>query len=165
MADIARGLEIAVSTVCADLKFMREEWREAHRSEIAEHIAEQLAKLDLLEQTYWFEWEESRQPSTTTIAERLSNEAGTDGDASARVRASRRTEQRTGNPSYLAGVQWCITTRCAILGILGDKPGIGSLLGFANSTADPRERSKSRMAAILAEGLEKVLNSRDSEEE
>lgn len=110
MREIGLSLDLSESQVSRDIAWMREQWRKQYATDIQEHLHAQLAKIDLLEQTYWHEWELSRQPATTT----------TRSDS----RQIEKTVHRTGNPTYLAGVQACINQRCLLIGLLGNKPPV-----------------------------------------
>lgn len=88
-----------------------------------------MARIDELERTYWAAWRNSQKPRATTSQERNTGEPDTemrvvDGKqvtvevpGKIRLKASLRTEERDGNPTFLAGVGWCIQQRCKLLGL------------------------------------------------
>jgi len=84
--------------------------------------ARELTKIDNLERTYWRAWRRSCEDKEIDIAEKT-----TDGAAPGhpvplpRTKAAKRREGQSGNPAFLAGVQWCIEQRCKITGIVSSK--------------------------------------------
>jgi hypothetical protein len=70
---------------------------------------------------YWAAWTASRASREITSTEQV------DGGSSSRFKAAVRKEAREGNPAFLAGVQWCVTRRCALLGL--DAPQRSELTG------------------------------------
>jgi hypothetical protein len=137
--EIARRLGTHRNQIARDLSEARRTFVEEQRAARVERIAQELAKIDNLERTYWEAWERSLTEQTRTITgredvpmdipagARLSDE-GRDGTAprSTRVvmltktKAQRRVDQGPGNPAYLAGIQWCIDRRIKLLGL--DEP-------------------------------------------
>lgn len=110
---IADYLELTRQQISYDLKIIFGRWRESATAAVEERKAAELEKINQLERTYWDAWERSLKPKESTRTS--STRAGT--DRPDRLQAETRSEQRNGNPSYLAGVQWCIDQRCKILGI------------------------------------------------
>jgi hypothetical protein len=106
--EIARELKIDRSQVYYDLKVIRERWKQNTSINIDEEKCRALMKIDKLEETYWDAWQLSLGQRKSTTAERA------DGGKS---RTSLKAEDVLGDPRYLAGIQWCITERCKILGI------------------------------------------------
>ncbi|NIP53215.1 MAG: hypothetical protein GWN94_14245, partial [Phycisphaerae bacterium] len=86
-----------------DLKTIQKRWRTDTTIDLDEARQRELARIDQLEREYWQAWEKSKQPR-----KRVSQTDKT---------VSRQTEERTGDPRYLAGVQWCIQQRCKLLDI------------------------------------------------
>jgi hypothetical protein len=107
-SDIAKEIGIDQSQVSRDLKIIHKRWRESALVNINEAKHRELAKIDLLEQTYYDAWQRSMNEITKTTTSK------SDKDGS---RASIVKEQRVGDSSYLAGVQWCIEQRCKIFGL------------------------------------------------
>lgn len=127
-AEIAEKLGIDQSTVSRDLKALQAEWQESTLIDIDAERRKALARIDQLEIEYYEAWLRSCQPKETEASKLV-----TDQGAGERNEASLRTEQRDGDPRYLAGVQWCIERRCKLLGLdaptkiaptdpTGDKP-------------------------------------------
>ena len=109
-ADIAEEIGVDQSTVSRDLKALQVEWLASSLIDFDEAKAKELAKIDRLEREYWDAWEESKRDKETSITEKIASEKPRD-------KAQIRREGQVGNPSFLAGVQWCIERRCKILGL------------------------------------------------
>ena len=110
--EIAAALGITQQQVSIDFKVVERRWREATTLDRDEFKARELAKIDELERTYWLEWEASKREKQITNTKKVQLSSVDD-----RTEAALRREQRDGNPSYLAGIQWCIERRCALLGL------------------------------------------------
>lgn len=109
---IADNLGCGQATVSRDLTAIQADWHQSALIDIDEAKSRELARIDQLERTYWIEYELSREDRESTMTKAVQA-----GDATARKEATKRTEQRLGDPRYLSGIQWCIERRCAILGI------------------------------------------------
>ena len=83
--------------------------------DLNEAKARELAKVDALEIEYWKAWENSLKDAEVFITEKVGTQKGTNMDK--RGKEVFRREGQTGNPSFLAGIQWCINKRCEILGL------------------------------------------------
>ena len=110
-ADIAEETGLSQPTVSRDLKALQRDWLESALIDFNEAKAQELAKVDRLEREYWVAWEASKEDKEVQTTEKVK------GDKTARSKAQVRREGQVGNPSFLAGVQWCIERRCKILGI------------------------------------------------
>lgn len=116
--DIADELDLTQPTVSNDLKTLYERWRESSLMDIDEAKARELARIDELERTYWLEWEASKKTKEVKTTKKTQGKPDQQGNPTTeKAEASVRKEERFGDPRYLAGVQWCIQRRCAILGI------------------------------------------------
>jgi len=109
--EIAAELGVDQATISRDLTALQALWRSEATEDVGEVKARELARIDRLEREYWQAWEDSKGKRTTT-SKKMSEMAG-----NKRAEASTREEDLLGDPRYLAGVQWCITRRCEILGI------------------------------------------------
>lgn len=74
-------------------------------------LAIELERVDALLMEYWEAWEKSKQPVEKTISEKRQ---GVETETS---KASIQRTGRTGDPRYLAGIQWCIERRAKFLGL------------------------------------------------
>jgi hypothetical protein len=110
-ADIAGKLGLSRQQIGYDLKAVRKEWLRSSVMDFNQRKAEELAKIDRLEQTYWDAYEASKKERQISITEQTTGEGGE------KFKAGIRKEEQTGDPRYLAGIQWCINKRCEILGL------------------------------------------------
>lgn len=90
---IAERLNLTRQQIGYDLKAIFTRWRESSVRDFDEKRAEELAKVNHVEQTYWDSWEQSRKP----------NKAG--------------LPTEPGDPRFLSGVERCIERRCKLLGL------------------------------------------------
>lgn len=77
--EIAEMLGVTQQQVSYDLKALQRQWRESTTRAISEAQAEEIARIDALERTYWDAWVQSRTPVETTYTEQL-REPGTAND-------------------------------------------------------------------------------------
>ena len=142
-AVIAVALNVDQKTVSNDLKVLVKRWQESALMDVDAAKSEELARINRLELEYWEAWEESKLDKASTVAEMVTGK-------DTRTKAVKRAEGQVGNPSFLAGIQWCIERRCKILGIdaptktaLTDPSGTREYVGLTDD-----ERSQ-RIVAIL----------------
>ena len=117
-AEIASQLGVSQQQVSYDLKILQRRWLAESVAKIDERKARELAKVDRLEREYWEAWERSKLDAETVTLEKLG--ALKDGQGQivgTKVKEVKKREGQSGNPSFLAGVQWCIDKRCEILGL------------------------------------------------
>ena len=107
---IAEAFGVTQQQISLDLKALRKAWREAAMRDTDAVVAQELAKLDLIEAEAWAAWERSKQPREVTMTEQM------DGQTTQR-KASVRREGQAGNPRFLEQIQKCIEQRCALLGL------------------------------------------------
>lgn len=109
------------SKVANDIQRLRETWEQSALMDFHRRRAQELAKIDLLEQEYWEAWEESREPyqERTVEGEPAANEElnGHPGALDVDEVSYTRKEPKSGNPQFLRGIQWCINKRCELLGL------------------------------------------------
>jgi hypothetical protein len=108
-AAIAEELKITQQQVSYDLKIIQARWRKDTTIDMDEAKRKELARIDELERTYWTAWERSLDEKVKTRTEKRAGEEG--------GKASIEKETLLGVPAYLAGVQWCISERCKLLGL------------------------------------------------
>ena len=104
---IAAVIGVTQQTVSADLKLIRKRWRESSLKDFDEAIAQEIAKIDLVEAEYWQQWDKSKLPRHTRKTEKCSQGAKT----------TAIEEPGLCNPQYLNGVMNCIDRRCRLLGL------------------------------------------------
>jgi hypothetical protein len=113
-----RDYAITQQTISNDLKEVNRRWRENTVIPIDDHKQKELARIDLLEQTYWSAWDKSLETAKTTSTKVKDLPAsGKDKPGSKQYEASTRNEERDGNPAFLAGVERCIKMRMDLLGL------------------------------------------------
>jgi transcriptional regulator with XRE-family HTH domain len=109
--DLAERFGVDQSTISRDLAAIRQEWLDSAVVDFNEAKARELARIDKLEREYWEQYEASKEPLESTVKE----QTGVGDDK--RVKAQKRETSRTGDPRYLAGIQWCIEQRLKIYGV------------------------------------------------
>lgn len=130
--EIAEHFGVNQSVISRDLLRIRQEWIKSSVRDFDAMRAQELAKIDTLEQEYWNAWRRSQENAEvrTTKARSLpppKTDAATSAPSS-ELEVTDRSEGQSGDPRFLAGVQWCIERRCAILGL--DEPkSIGVMVG------------------------------------
>jgi predicted transcriptional regulator len=107
---IAAHLEVTQPTVSRYLRQIHDDWLCAAQIDFDAAKAEQLARLDHLERTYWDAWERSKEQRESSIQEQIQGETS-------RLRAQIRKDQDVGDARFLQGVERCIDQRCKILGL------------------------------------------------
>jgi hypothetical protein len=107
------GVQLGLSRqqIGYDLAAVRQEWLQSALMDFNARKAQELAKIDRLEQEYWAAWDASKKDRQVSTTEQTT---GADGE---RLKAGIRKEEQTGEARYLTGVQWCIQKRCDILGL------------------------------------------------
>ena len=109
--DIAEKLGLGQATVSRDISALHKLWMESSLFDINEAKSQELAKIDRLEREYWDAWERSCENAETMV------QRGVEADGKQRKEATKTVKGQTGDPRFLAGIQWCIERRCKILGI------------------------------------------------
>jgi hypothetical protein len=136
---IAGQLNLRQQTVSQDLDALREAWTTSAMIDFDSARAREMAKIDHLECTYWSAWERSLSEKTETTSEKSELKGAV------RLKAVSRKAQTTGDPAFLAGIQWCIDKRCKLLGLDAPKRySFQSTEGFRASVIE----------AAVAEGLD-----------
>jgi hypothetical protein len=107
-AAIAAALGLSRPQVQYDLAQLQRAWRKSGIRSFDDQKAEQLAKIDELERTYWDAWEASRKDREIATQRQRAN-----GDKEIMLRK----EGQAGDPRFLDGVMSCIERRCKLLGL------------------------------------------------
>lgn len=121
-ADIAAKLGLSQPTVSRDIQVLIEEWKVERVYDINEAKARELAKVDNLELEYWEAWHRSQENAEKEVKKQKAAPAKkVKGEKESAVIMNQEiqkiSEGQTGDPRFLAGVQWCIERRCLILGV------------------------------------------------
>jgi hypothetical protein len=106
--DIAKELQLSHATVSRDLALLQKEWQTARLYDMNEAKNKELARIDVLERTYWDGWERSKLDAEAET-EAISSPGNT-----VLLHSSR---GQNGDPRFLQGIMTCIERRCSILGI------------------------------------------------
>jgi hypothetical protein len=106
-----RPYEVSRQTISNDLKAIRKRWLNNTNIPRDQHAIKELARIDLLEETYWAAYLRSLEKAEITTKRVKDSGQAKSYDASTRV------EERDGNPAYLAGVERCIKLRMDLLGL------------------------------------------------
>lgn len=110
--EIKKKMGISQATVSRDIAILIRYWRLSQLQNIDSAKQIELAKINKLEIEYWNSWDRSKEEfKKKSLKQRLIAETKQP------LEINSATEDRNGDPRYLAGVQWCITKRCEILGI------------------------------------------------
>jgi len=148
-ADIGASLGLTQQTISLELAAIKKEWMASGVRDFAEAKAVELAKIDLLETTYWQAWEASKgERSRRTQVIR----PGTGKDSQPDMQLlTIHTEDTAGDKKWLEGVQRCIDQRCAINGLIAPAK-------IASPTADGRNAaSRSMVGFYVSEQLASLL--------
>lgn len=111
MREIARVVGLNRKTVALDIKAVQERWALDHPGEYAAKLAEQLARIDLIELKAWECFERSvgeRKRSRTRLIQ---------GAMGASSLAETNQEELFGEATYLRLVCWCVEQRGKFLGL------------------------------------------------
>ena len=111
-AEIAQELNVSQPTITHDLKELQRRWLAASVRDIDQLKAQELAKIDNLERTYWEAWARSCEDATTQVKRARK---GT-GDETVVQEQRVTVQEQVGDPRFLTGIQWCIERRCKVLG-------------------------------------------------
>lgn len=112
--EIADLLNITQQLVSYYWKQIRKEWREQRTASADEYFNKQLMEIRSIRREAWAAWEASKQAQEVTTT---SKTEGTEGDGAGSLRAQVRRQTQTGDPRYLAVVQWCDEREAKLLGL------------------------------------------------
>lgn len=109
-----RSYTLSQQMISYDIRRVIDQWRASSLIDVDEAKANELAKINELERTYWQAWRRSCE-GAETIKQR-----GKPGNLPGKVQTEnieRTVKEQAGDPRFLQGVQWCIEQRCKILGV------------------------------------------------
>ena len=104
---ISQKLEMAQSTISADLKSIQKEWRENAVRDFDAAREKELQKLGLLEREAWAAWERSQK-------QKQSARIRVEGD---QQKTEKLVADQAGDPRFLDQIHKCIVSRRALLGL------------------------------------------------
>jgi hypothetical protein len=134
---IADYLELHKSTVCRDVKAIKQAWLDSTIEDRNLYVQQELQRLSMVESEYWAAWERSQQ-SIVTATE---SEDGlmdaveaqmTEAVGGSALKTTKRTQTTAGNPQFLGGVVKVIETRSKLLGLFPDGSTAGGQLQMSD---------------------------------
>ena len=143
--EIADLTGLSQSTVQRDLGALRGIWLKSALIDFNAARAKELAKIDLLELTYWQAWEESKVDTTIRGGAEDENPLVTQ-------------REGAGDPAYLAGVERCVSMRVKLLGL--NSPQLLAVVDEEFDQAQWNQERDARHARALAV-LEQAENGED----
>jgi hypothetical protein len=147
MQAIGDQLGVTKAQVFYDLKKCRAQWVKDANSCFDTRKAEELARIDRLENEYWEAWRGSLEEFTSTTKHAETAQGGTQ-----KQRATVKTEARNGDPRYLSGVQWCIQKRTEILGLDAPQKNEVAIADTTNARDKLRNVIRSAGVGVVANG-------------
>lgn len=124
---IANKLNVSRDVVRYDLAAIEAEWKKSALIDFDGAKAQELARIDNLERTYWDAWERSMRGRSKTI-QRQTSRTGKKGKA-ALTTASVEKQELYGDPRFLDGIKWCVEQRCKIFGLYAVSDNAGKAPG------------------------------------
>ena len=115
--DIAAKLCLSQSQVSRDLKEITRRRQSSHQQDMAALQAEELTRIDHIEQTAWVAFRRSCEPEETQSREKLTSESDAGNGGNSRLKASIRTKGRHGSQGYLKIIMECRKERRKLLGM------------------------------------------------
>ena len=144
---IATQLNLSQQAVSRDLSEIKRHWVNTANISFDAHIAQELAKLELLEREYWSGWKRSQQPRKNSLV------AVREKTDTASSEKEAREETRDGNPRFLEGVLFVMERKARLLGL--DKPFRANVTELF---VQPDSLNDEQIERILAgESLESVV--------
>lgn len=112
-SEIAGMMGLTQQQISYDLKVIQKEWLQNTTFALDDYKAKELAKIDLLERTFWDAWERSLEEFRSQVTKAKGSQKGKPNQAERIIK----TEDRNGDPRYLDGVMKCIERRAKLLGL------------------------------------------------
>ena len=127
--EIARQLKISQGQVSQDLKKLVQRWEAANLHEIDRYKAEQLDRINMMEEELWDAWELSKTTAKKVHSKTKSGRFTKDpllgtveaGEGEFWRAGVTEEETRGGDMQYFTGIQWCCQERAKILGLYAPK--------------------------------------------
>ena len=111
--EIGKRLGMSQPMVSYDLAAIQRVWAQHTAFDLDAAKRKELARIDVLERTYWEAWEDSKGQHEVTTTQIDEWEVPAKGHKTASIRR----EMHNGTPAYLTGVMACIEKRCKLLGL------------------------------------------------
>jgi hypothetical protein len=118
-------VQVDHGTVTRDLAAIRKEWLARMVANFDQRKAQELAKLDRLEEVAWAAWERSCEDAETFKTTSTRGRVDKEGNALPTLdRTEKVVRGQFGDPRFLDKVGWCIQKRCEIFGIIAPEQNI-----------------------------------------
>lgn len=160
--EIAKELGLSQGQISQDLAEVLRRWRAEAADTIDAIKQRELDKINNLEIEYWHAWELSLKDATgvsvetKTVALKMPADGGDPVELpAAETKTTKRRQGQSGNPAYLAGVQWCIDRRCKLLGL--DAPTKSELTGKDGGPIQTEATTKPDLSKL---GIDELLQLR-----
>lgn len=114
---IADFLELDKSNICRELKKIKAQWQAQTIEDHNLYVQQELRRLAMLEAELWDGWTRSQESREVSLNEKNLTGKDTSGNPVGRLKVATRVEQRTGDISFLGGIQRVIDSRCRLLGL------------------------------------------------
>lgn len=160
---ISIELDCAIGTVSGDLKAMQKYWLESAQADISTKMAQELAKLDKLEEQAWASYFVSL--STTQTHNGAQSKPGMKKGERAKKSTSQNitVTESAGDPRFLNIIENCIDKRCRILGI--DAPGKIEITGKGGGPIEYKEKTSLAISTLAEMIKNNKISLQDSEED
>ena len=106
--EISKKLGVSTDSLYKDMQLARRIWRSRNNRAAEALVAEEVAKLDRIEQAAWDGWEKSQQDAVE-----VAEDVGADGKKS----TSKKTKGQAGAAQFLTVALECVNKRCKMLKI------------------------------------------------
>jgi transposase len=133
--EIASRLQVSPATISKHLRVIRDEWLALALIDFNEYKAQQLAKIDHLEEEAWIAWHRSTEDAQSTAKKieeairenREERGSGKSGPIMLPIKSSFETKRmgRNGDVRFLQQIAWCIEMRLKLMGLLKEDKGVG----------------------------------------
>lgn len=160
--EIAEKVRVSPSQITKDLKKIRQAWKDSYVRDFDLAKAEELAKIDGLERTYWDAWERSKTAKTRRSVRQKGQRAGAVPED---IEMTDTTEESIGDVSFLRGIQWCINKRCEILGLDAPVKSISEMQVWESKRDEFNPHDRFDMSFVEIEEMEEFDNAEIIDEE
>ena len=126
IAEIARKMGRSFKAVQLDLEVVRRRWLTSQVRDFERAKAEELAKINRIEQEAWEAWMRSKNKRTRTRSQRTKKPVlvmvdeinSQEQERTERTILTVETNEQVGDPRFMSQMAWCVEMRSKILGIL-----------------------------------------------
>lgn len=133
-----RDYTVTPQQVYKDITKCLEDWKKEKTDLVTRYKQTALAKLTLMEQTYWASWEESKAAKVKDVTKQFGPAA-----SATHVAIEKHSTTSVGDSKFLDGLQWCFEQYCKITGVYA-QPGTP---GGGESAGDQGDGSQAQVIA------------------